>query len=218
MRKIIFTFTAFGLLLLIWIAYRAYTAPVYQKINAAPINPSIDPIQTLVPGAPTIPILFPEGEAQLTLLAEYRIAARICGKQGYSTPWASYVAPYDLCLAWGKLASDEIKGKVEFLQDTRWYTFRVEKHAPVDIAYVSSHSANTHVIHANDNLLKAVSRLNVGDIVEMNGYLVNVEGKYKGGKIWWRTSTRRDDTGGGSCEVFYLTSLRLGDRLYGTPQ
>ena len=43
-----------------------------------------------------------------------------------------------------------------------------------------------------------------GEFVAMRGYLVNVGGP---DGFYWNTSLRRDDTGNGACEVFYVESV-----------
>ena len=40
--------------------------------------------------------------------------------------------------------------------------------------------------------------------VSMRGFLVNVGGP---DGFYWNTSLRRDDTGNGACEVFYVESI-----------
>jgi len=195
---------------------KAATAPKYSAIITEPINPSVDPIQITVEDMTPIPIKFKDGDAELTPKAKYKIAAKVCGTKRYSEPWHALVAPYDLCLAWGRLATENFKDKLKYSQDMRWYQFVIHRDAPVDVNYVSTHSANVHVIFSDMNLIKTVSRFDEGDIIEMNGYLVFLKGKYKGYEIWWNSSLTREDTGDGSCELFYIKSIRKGKYLYGT--
>jgi len=42
------------------------------------------------------------------------------------------------------------------------------------------------------------------ELVAMSGYLVAVSGP---GSYQWRSSLSRDDTGGGACEVMWITAL-----------
>ena len=193
------------------------TAPSYRNVLADPIDPSADPVQIALADAEPIPISFKKGSAELTLKAAYKVATRVCGKKRYHQRWQAYVVPYDLCLSWGRLATEDLKGRVSFTQDMRWYQFRYHRDSGFDQSYVRDHSANTHVLPANKTIRKAIARLDRDDVVEMTGYLVYLNGKYKGYDIWWKSSLTRTDSGNGSCEVFYVTSLRRGDRLYGQP-
>jgi hypothetical protein len=49
-----------------------------------------------------------------------------------------------------------------------------------------------------------VKRLRRGEFVAMRGYLVNVTGP---NGFSWNTSLRRDDTGNGACELFYVEAI-----------
>ena len=71
-------------------------------------------------------------------------------------------------------------------------------------------AANNHVIAANDAVRKTIRSLVPGHIVTMSGYLVNATGP--GGETW-NSSLRRDDTGNGACEVFYVTAASAVESL-----
>lgn len=196
------------------VIFRLLTGAVYQKENGNPIDPSGEPIQVPVDSPESVPIVFRDGRADLTKVAMYDVSARICGRQKYSRPWQSYVAPYDLCLAWGDVGTKDIDAWLSFSQDMRWYHFRLKRDAPVSVPYVTDHTANMHLIYANANLKKAVSRLKKNDLVRLRGYLVTLKGTYKLSEIFWNSSLSRVDTGNGACEVMYLESMKIGDRLY----
>ena len=49
-----------------------------------------------------------------------------------------------------------------------------------------------------------------GEFVAMRGYLVTVGGP---DGFYWNTSLRRDDTGNGACEVFYVESVEAKAEL-----
>ncbi len=44
--------------------------------------------------------------------------------------------------------------------------------------------------------------------MQFKGFLVDVDADTG---FYWRTSLRRDDTGNGSCEIFYVESLYIED-------
>ena len=201
-------------LILLYLFFRTITAPVSTPAIGPAYDPALQPEQIDSVDSPLVNSEFSEGTYALTPKATYRLSAKICGKQKYRRPWQSFVAPYDLCLAWGDLAVKDTSKWIRFSQDMRWYQFLVKRDAPWDVTYVSQHSANTHVIPATKNLAKAVSRLSKGDLVELTGDLVYLDGTWKGVKIWWHSSLKREDDGAGACEVLYLTTLRLKDRRY----
>ena len=71
-------------------------------------------------------------------------------------------------------------------------------------------AANNHIIAANPAVRKAVSALIPGHIVTMRGYLVNAS--HPDGSTW-NSSLRRDDTGNGACEVFYVEEISAVESL-----
>ena len=62
-------------------------------------------------------------------------------------------------------------------------------------------AANNHVIAANDEVRKVIRGLRAGQILKMDGYLVNAIGPE--GRTW-NSSLTREDTGNGACEVLYV--------------
>jgi len=65
------------------------------------------------------------------------------------------------------------------------------------------------MIPANDWVRKKLKKIRRGDIVQLRGQLVDVDGD----SGWrWRTSLSRNDTGGGSCEIVYLQDILVEER------
>jgi hypothetical protein len=204
---------AFG----IYHLYSFVTAPPYLPVDNAPINPGREPRQQNLDGSVSFPLIFGKGRGMLTVMARYDIAAKVEGIEHYYQKPQAAIAPHDICLSWGRLATEDLQGKVKFSQSSRWCHYLVAPDAPVDPGYLVAHAANVHLIYANDDLRDAVSRLDQGDLVELTGYLVYLDGAYQRSPFHWHSSLQRDDTGNGACELLYLTSLRKEDRLYGEP-
>ena len=66
-----------------------------------------------------------------------------------------------------------------------------------------------HMIPAHERVNEKLHDLRAGDLIQAHGYLVDVD--HESG-FYWRTSTRRDDTGGGSCEIFYVEQIYVEPR------
>lgn len=104
---------------------------------------------------------------------------------------------------------------IKFRQSGRYYTFGYQAGAPVNGHYVQNHTSNNHLIPANKNILRALSRAKKGREISLEGYLVDVTAT-KNGRVagTWQTSRTREDRGFGACELIYVTKLRLGDEVY----
>jgi len=155
-----------------------------------------------------------DSEFIINPVAEYKIAAIVVSKKSYHDGWHGEISPVDLALAWGKMADPEYDKYISYSQSDRWYFYENEEGSPFDDNYVITHSANNHIIPADENIYKAVKTLKKKERVLLEGYLVNVAGRYKGGNFWWNSSLSRRDGGDGSCEVFYVKKIKIGIKVY----
>lgn len=68
--------------------------------------------------------------------------------------------------------------------------------------------SNNHIICSNENVEKQISSVKEGDFISLTGYLVNVVCDSGDGYIYeMKTSTSRNDSGDGACEVLYVTDV-----------
>jgi hypothetical protein len=178
------------------------------------IDASSDPVQTEPDSKTPIIMRLGNDSVTLTLQARYRISALLVSKNRYSSGWQAMLSQFDLALVWGKLIEPEAKKYITYDQRNRWYYYHYKAGTPYTNAYIIEHSSNNHIIPATDNLKEAVKLVRVGDLISLEGYLVNVDGSYNGEKIWWHTSKTRKDTANGSCEVFYIKKLLLKNKIY----
>jgi len=186
-------------------------------LDDTPIDTGADPEQ----GPPTglAPFRLDRGgyEFTLTPLATYTARGVVVGRENYYSGWNALLAPCDVALAWGALLEDDLYRELSWSQSGRWYWWEWGGSASAkvqDERFVARYSANTHIIPADDNLARAAKGLGAGDVVELSGYLVKVDGRKGDFTCWWTSSTRREDTGDGSCEVLYLTRLRVDGKVY----
>lgn len=168
-------------------------------------GPSViaDPVQTEMKETVIDHIGLNGESVQLVLMAEYEGQFAVQGVKKYQTDGASAVSSRDFILSWGELPSKSIDDEIDYSQRNRWYYYTYSAACPVESGYISNHSANTHIIAANDYILKNVEAVKENDYVYLKGYLVRV--KFQGGD--WTSSMTRKDTGDGSCEILYVTEI-----------
>ena len=112
---------------------------------------------------------------------------------------------YDFALAWGDLNKKEIDQHIKYSQSGRWYRYRFPYDSPVSGQYIANHSANVHLIHKNEEILKKLKRSRKNHYVRLEGYLVSVNFQ----NAPWRSSLSRTDTGNGACEIMYVTNVKI---------
>jgi hypothetical protein len=188
--------------------------PHLSGTETGEIDISRDPLQTPHPSAEPIVQEIKNGLLTLTPVAEYRVSGVVVSRKAYDDGWESKISPVDLAIVWGKLAEPEYDKYIEYWQNNRWYFFRYKGGSPFDHSFVVTHSGNHHTIPANYNVRKALESIQKNDKVILDGYLVNVKGTYGGKAVFWNTSLSRNDTGNGSCEVFYVCKVRIDTEFY----
>ncbi len=145
----------------------------------------------------------------ITAVAASAIEARVLHTKKY---WAdgNDLVPYDVAVGWGAMSDQAVLDRLSISQGNRFFFYEWQNPPPVAVSEIERHAANMHVIAANKEVAKAVKRLRSGEFVAMRGYLVNVGGP---DGFYWNTSLRRDDTGNGACEVFYVESVEAKPEL-----
>lgn len=141
-------------------------------------------------------------------LAEYQIKARALSRNNFSVGKESEISPFDLALGWGAMSDQSTIDKIDISQSNRWYRWKADI-LPLPKREISLNSANVHIIPKDDTIEEKFDKVYKGSLIEMKGYLVEVTTA----DGWrWRSSLRRDDTAGGSCELFWVDDLVILDK------
>jgi hypothetical protein len=142
--------------------------------------------------------------------ASYDVAARVASTERYRAGLSGDLLPWDFALTWGAATIEPAWSHVSYLQTGRFYSWSTHDMA-LDPAYVSSHTANTHLIAATGRVASVLPHVHRGDVVRLEGDLVDVDGP---DGFAWRTSLTRTDTGPGACETLYVRAITIGTRRY----
>jgi len=159
------------------------------------------PLQTPVPASLAG---FRRNDATLTPLAGFSIDARVLSRRDYRSDREARYAPTDLALGWGRMRDDAVLWRLTISQSARWYRYRYGGEPPIPQAEIDRSAANMHMIPGSDGIADALAEVKSGERVRIDGWLV--EARAPDG--WrWRSSTTRDDTGAGACEVVYVCAI-----------
>jgi len=80
---------------------------------------------------------------------------------------------------------------------------------PVPVEQAKQMVSNMHIIPANPEIAKAIKKVKRGDLVRMQGELVEVRDK----DLVWKSSLTPTDTGDGACEVFRVSSIKWIEKV-----
>ncbi len=190
---------------------------IFIKLNAGSSNRSVPGIPAPIQTAATGGTSFEEGGYKITLdyKAAYTIEALVLSSRKYSPiDIDGKLMPKDVALGWGTVAEYNDRINFHWRQSGRWYFWQVNSYAelsPVgNESDVGRQSANNHLVPSNDEIRKQIAKIKTGDHVIITGYLVDIRAQKDNGdyKIW-KTSTSREDVGGGSCEIIYVTGIQI---------
>lgn len=210
MKAIVRALLIFVLVTLLW----SCDKPTVIGYENEPIPTQSDPIQEPLSEKLTFSVERKEGSFTIQAQIRYQISARVKGSKSYARGWESSLSPVDLALAWGSLADRNFDRYISYSQRGRWYYYRYSADTPVDSTYITNHSCNNHLIPSTENIRRAVKTIKTNDLVEIEGYLVDVRGKVGDRDVWWNTSTSRTDSGARSCEIIYVEKIRINDKVY----
>ncbi|MGH8216747.1 MAG: hypothetical protein ACREPZ_13780 [Rhodanobacteraceae bacterium] len=146
--------------------------------------------------------------ATLHPLASFSLTARVLSREDYHFDAEAGLSPTDLALGWGRMSNTAVLRDFDISQGGRFYYWQV-KSFPIPRREIETHSANMHMIPANALVAHELKRVRAGDIVTLDGLLVEAD-KPDGWR--WHSSMTRTDTGAGACEVVYVQSLQVKPR------
>lgn len=146
---------------------------------------------------------------RLTAIAHYSIRARVLDTKQYFSGIQAKLAPYDVALGWNKMSDQTVLDQLSISMGNRFFFYRWSGRSPIPQTEIIRSAANNHLIPANAAIRSAIRHLRVGQIAELNGWLVDADGP---DSFKWRTSRRRDDTGNGACELIYVEKLNAWDQ------
>lgn len=146
----------------------------------------------------------------LTAVAEYHVHGRVLGsKRYYSDPNADLV-PFDVAVGWKRMSDQAVLDQFSLTMGNRFFFYEWRDQPAIPPEEIKVSAANNHVISANDGVRRVIRGLRVGQILKMDGYLVNASGPE--GRTW-NSSLTREDTGNGACELFYVESANAVNSL-----
>lgn len=214
MYRKLFSFSCIIGGLLILCLFSSCDQPQKSGMDFDQIDTSSDPVQRSYRSNDPILIKTKGSHFTLTPVAEYQLAGRVVSKETYSYGWEAEISPVDLAIVWGKLADTEYDQYMTYSQSNRWYFYEYKPESPLDPNYIISHSSNNHIIPATENISLALKTIQKKEKVVLEGFLVNVKGSSGGRPVTWMTSLTRKDTGNGSCELIYVTKVRIDTNVY----
>jgi hypothetical protein len=183
----------------------------WQFVASRPIHhdpgeiAAADPLQTELETPQTLT----RGDFQVIPQAQFSAEVRVLSRERYRLGALADVAPLDIAVGWGPMSDSAVLADLKIWQSGRFYFWQYDDEPPIEPNEIISHSANWHLVPANDVVWNKLDRLRVGDVVQLEGKLVNLQNPEVG---TMSTSMRRDDSGAGACEIIYVEKANIRRR------
>lgn len=175
----------------------------WQLVSSRPIHrdpgeiAAADPLQSDLDAAQTLT----RGDFQVIARAKFSAEVRVLGRERYRLGALADVAPLDIAVGWGPMSDSAVLAEIDIAQGGRFYFWHYDEEPLIGRRAIETHSANWHLVPANDSVWRKLDGLRVGDVVKLDGMLVNLQSPDVGTMT---TSLTRDDTGAGACEIVYV--------------
>jgi hypothetical protein len=163
-------------------------------------RPGIEPVQT----SDVLPAAWTRDGLTYLPLARFAVKAVVLSRDRYYFDDGAKLAPVDLALGWGPMSVAGVVNDLRISQDHRWYNYSWSGEAPLDPSEIARCSANMHMIPATPAVRARLLKVARHELVEFSGYLVEIR---RADGWHWRSSTSREDTGGGACEVVWVEAV-----------
>jgi hypothetical protein len=137
-------------------------------------------------------------------LAEFSLTARVLGAERYRFDSSAELSPVDLALGWGPMSDSDVLKDISISQSGRFYYWRTSTF-PIEAGEIIRHSANMHLIPSSDSVRKKLLNVRDNELVRLSGLLVEIN---RGDGFHWKSSTTREDSGAGACEVIWVESIQ----------
>ena len=137
-------------------------------------------------------------------LAGTILEGRVLRTKKYHSGPTARLAPYDVGLGWKKMSDSAVLRQLKFSQSNRFLFWKYQNPPPLPPEQIVREATNCHLIAATPEIAREIASLRVGELIRIEGCLVEAIGP---GGYRWTSSTRRDDTGNGACEIIWVSRL-----------
>lgn len=138
----------------------------YKHSNPVSLGPGVMASGVPQQGRIRSPVSHTVDEYTITEVTKFQIKAKVLAKEKYYMDRGSDLSPIDLALGWGNMSDESVLETIDISQSGRYYRWHV-KSFPIPRREIETHSANMHLIPANDSVKSDISRIRQGDIIEI---------------------------------------------------
>jgi hypothetical protein len=138
--------------------------------------------------------------------AHYDITGRVLTRVRYRDDWWAALAPLDLSLGWQYMSDNTSLALLTISEHGRRLYEDSIDNSIENYYWVLTQSSNNHLIPENSDIESQLMAIRVGNVVELEGELVDVQ---EPGGLISHTSMVRNDDGDYACEIILVRRVKI---------
>lgn len=142
-------------------------------------------------------------EQKISILEPFQGEFRILGSKEYTDDAQAQFSPIDYAVTRGVFKEPEIARQISINQYDRYLNWKMAK-PPIPPKLATQLVSNMHIIPANPEIAKKIKQVKRGDLVQIEGDLVQINAK----DLVWKSALDWNGIGDGACKLIRVDSIK----------
>lgn len=140
---------------------------------------------------------------KISVLKPFHGEFRILGSKEYTDDAQAQFSPIDYAVTRGIFTEPEIARQISINQYDRYLNWKMAK-PPIPPKLATQLVSNMHIIPANPEIAKKIKQVKRGDLVQIEGDLVQINAK----DLVWKSALDWNGIGDGACKLIRVDSIK----------
>ncbi len=140
---------------------------------------------------------------KISVLEPFHGEFRILGSKEYTDDAQAQFSPIDYAVTRGIFTEPEIARQISINQYDRYLNWKMAK-PPIPPKLATQLVSNMHIIPANPEIAKKIKQVKRGDLVHIEGDLVQINAK----DLVWKSALDWNGIGDGACKLIRVDSIK----------
>lgn len=142
-------------------------------------------------------------DQKISVLEPFSGEFRILGSKEYTDDAQARFSPIDYAVTRGIFTEPEIARQISINQYDRFLNWKMAR-PPIPPKLATQLVSNMHIIPGNPEIAKVIKNVKRGDLVQIQGELVQINSK----NLVWKSALDWNGIGDGACKLIRVDSIR----------
>ncbi|MDQ8935223.1 hypothetical protein [Acinetobacter rudis] len=140
---------------------------------------------------------------QMSVLEPFEGQFRILGSKEYHDDEQAKFSPIDFAVTRGMFTAPDIARQISINQYDRYLNWKMP-HPPIHPQLATQLVSNMHIIPANPEIARQIKQVKRGDLVRLEGDLVQINDR----DLVWKSALDWNGVGDGACKLIRVDSIQ----------